>query len=204
MNSTGQANSSKRHTANGTVCPGCAAAVAADANRCSACGFTGADTMRMFPHAPPPLLTVLDAAGLWKEADVRAIEAARERLRRRFPQFLFHVCTVALPAATSLPAFGFWMLNVAPFDVNETADERAWAVLLVIDAASGKAAVVLGYSAERWLEDASWIKALASMSPHWKAGRTAAAVIRFFETSGSLLDQSWRARGLRRSKRYAS
>jgi hypothetical protein len=156
--------------------------------------------MVMFPGTPPPLLTVLDAAGLWKDADVRSIEAAREKLRRRFPQFRFFVCSCALPASNSLPAFGFWLLNTCPFNLNETAADRAWAVMLLLDAASGRAAVVPGYSAERWLDDADWSKVLASMSAHWKAGRHTDAVLRFFETAASFLEQSWKARGLRKGK----
>lgn len=203
MNPPRQENTAKRRAAGGNACPGCGGAVAADANRCPACGFTGADSMRMFPDPPPPLLTILDAAGLWNDSDVRLIEAAREKLRRRYPQFRFHVCTVALPATTSLPVFGFWLLNTCPYDVNETAAERAWTVLLLINAVCGQAAVVSGYSAERWLDDADWSKVLASMSTHWKAGRSTAAVLRFFETSATFLEQSWKARGLRKGKRSA-
>jgi hypothetical protein len=201
MSKPRQDYTAKRGASGGNACPKCGGAVAADANRCLACGFTGADTMVMFPDPPPPLLPVLDAAALWNDSDVRSIEAAREKLRRRFPQLRFHVCSVALPASTSLPAFGFWLLNACPFYVNETAAERAWAVMLLVNAASGQAAVVPGYAAERWLDDADWSKVLASMSTHWKAGRHKDAVLRFFETSAPFLEQSWKVRGLRKGKR---
>lgn len=187
-------------TVAGPVCPSCASQLAADTNRCPACAFTGQDTLRTFPFPPPPLLPVLDAADLWSGGDLKRIEAAREKLRRAFPQFHFHICTVMLPEDTKLPLFGFWMLNVCPFYVNETAADRAWSVLLLIDARSGSMAVVPGYSAERWLRDDDWSKALWSMAPAWKAGKSADAVIRFLETSGTFLGQAWKTRGLHRSK----
>lgn len=187
-------------SANGPACPSCGGFVAADATRCPACGFTGEDTLGIFPDPPPPLLPVLDAAELWSVADLKKIEAAREKLRRAFPQFHFHICSVMLPEGTKLPLFGFWLLNVCPFYVNETAADRAWSVLLLIDAHSGSVAVVPGYSAERWLNDEDWTKALWSMAPDWRAGRSADAVIRFLGTAGTFLGQAWKARGLRRSK----
>ena len=193
-------NTSSRRLTFGAACPACAAPVAADAKWCPACNFTGGDTVVMFPDPPPPLMPLLDAAGLWIPDEMKMIETAREKLRRRFPQFHFHICTVMLPPETKLPAFGFWLLNVCPFYVNETAEDRAWTVLLLINARTGQAAVIPGYSAEHWISDEDWTKILATMSPAWKAGKSAQAVIRFFETSAACLDRSWKLRGLRRSK----
>jgi hypothetical protein len=160
--------------------------------------------MTMFPDPPPPLLPLLDAASLWDAVDTRRIETAREKLRRCFPQFHFHVCTVMLPEDIRLPVFGFWLLNACPFYVNETAEDRAWTVLLLIDAGTGKCAVIPGYSAEQWLSDDDLAKVLSSMAPAWKAGESAAAVIRYFETCSTFLEHVWKLRGLRRSKKSKS
>lgn len=192
------------HPARGPVCPACAAAVPADAQRCPSCGFTGGDTMTMFPGPPPPLLPLLDAAGLWDAAETHRIETAAENLRRRFPQFHFHVCSVMLPPEMRLPAFGFWLLNTCPLDSGETAEDRAWAVLLLINARTGQAAVVPGYSAEPWLGDDDWTKILSSMAATWTASKPAAAVIRFFETTAAFLDRAWKLRGLHSSSNSRS
>jgi len=145
-------------------------------------------------------MPLFDAAELWNAADVRKIETAREKLRRRFPQFHFHVCTVMLPEETSLPVFGFWLLNVCPFYVNETAEDRSWTILLLINARTGKCAVIPGYSAEPWISDDNWIRILSLMAAPWKAGKTADAVVRYFETAGLALGHVWKTRGLRRSR----
>jgi hypothetical protein len=156
--------------------------------------------MAVFSDPAPPLMPLLDAAGIWNHADVRKIEAASHKLHRRYPQFRWHVCSVVLPRGTSLPLFGFWMLNVCPFYIHETARERAWAVLLLLDAGSGQAAVIPGYSAERWLGDEDWRKILATMAGPWKAGQAGAAVLRFFETASRFLDQSWKHGGRRHTR----
>jgi hypothetical protein len=154
-----------------------------------------------FPYPPPPLMPVLDAARIWKGDEVHAIEIAREKLRRRYPQFRLHVCSVMLPAETSLPAFGFWLLNVCPLYVDETSEERMWVVLLLINAATGRVAVIPGYSAERWLTSVECVKALEAMAPAWKSGKPGTAVIRFCETATRLLDQVWKQRAARKSRR---
>jgi hypothetical protein len=160
--------------------------------------------MTMFPDPAPPFMPLLDAAGIWNHEDVRKIEEARRKLRGTHPQFQWHVCSVMLPPGTSLPLFGFWMLNACPLYAGETAQERAWAVLLLIDARGSRAAVIPGYSAEAWLGDADWVEALSAMSVSWKAGHAGGAVLRFFETSARLLNRSWKKRGLRHSERFHS
>ena len=155
--------------------------------------------MRIFPDAPPPLLPILDAAGIFKDKDIRRIEAGRDALRRRFPQFKWKICTVCLPPETSLPLFGFWLLNACPFHEKETLEERAWTVLLLVNAVSGQAAVVTGYAAEPFLSDDEWKTILADMGEPWKAGKTADAVLCFFQSSRNQLNRAWKRFGSRRS-----
>ena len=151
--------------------------------------------MEMFPGPAPPLLPVLDAAAVWTEEDMERIEKARDNLVGRFPQFRWHLCSVDLPAGDSLSVFGFWLLNVCPSPANGTVEDRPWTVLLVLNAGTGQAAAVPGYSAERWLGDDGLKRALAAMSAPWKGGRAADAVIRFFEACGDRLGSAWKTRG---------
>lgn len=155
--------------------------------------------MRIFTDSPPPLLPILDAAGIFKDKDVRRIEAGRDALRRRFPQFQWRICTVCLTAETSLPLFGFWLLNACPFHENETLEERAWTILLLVNADSGQAAVVTGYAAEPFLSDEEWKDILATMSEPWRSGLPADAVLRFFKSSRYQLNRAWRRYGSRQN-----
>ena len=159
--------------------------------------------MKMFPGPVSPLLPVFDAAGLWSSAELKAIELSVRNATRRYPQFKWHIYSVVLPQETSLPVFGFWLLNACSYYVGETAEDRAWSVLLLIDGGSGKAAVVPGYSAERCLGDGDWCKALSSMEGRWREGRIGDAVARFVENSMLALDRSWKIRGAGRKGRGA-
>jgi hypothetical protein len=155
----------------------------------------------MFSDTPPPLLPILDAAGILKEPDLFKIEAAREGLRRRFPQFYWRVCTVILPPESSLSLFGFWLLNVCPLHDEETSENRASTVLLLINADSGQVAAVPGYAVEPYLSDGDWRLILSTMAEPWKRGKPAEAIVRFFTSTRSHLDKAWKRYGARNSSR---
>jgi hypothetical protein len=186
------------------TCPACAGPLKVDSNWCPGCHFTGGDTVAMFPDNPPPFLPILDAAGILKPADLGKIEAARDRLCRRFPQFHWRICTVILPPETRLAVFGFWMLNACPLDENETPEARAATIFLLINADSGQAAVIPGYAAESCLSDDGWKEVLASMAGPWRAGAPAEAIVRFFKSTRSRLELVWKSYGIRKSARSSS
>ena len=202
--SAGTRNPSRAGSAGVISCPACGGPVKVDSKWCPGCHFTGADTVAMFPDDSPPLLPILDAAGILKPRDVRKIEAARDGLRRRFPQFHWRICTVILPLETRLPVFGFWLLNVCPLDEKETPDDRASTILLLINADSGQAAVIPGYAAESCLSDDDWKDVLSTMAGPWRAGDPAEAIIRFFTSTRSRLERAWKSYGIRKPARSSS
>jgi len=151
--------------------------------------------MAMFPEAPPPLLPILDAMGSLKKRELRKIEGARDKLMKRFPQFQWRVCMVGLPVETSLPLFGFWLLNACPLHELETAEQRTWTVLLLINADHGNVAVTSGYAAEPCMSDDEWQAVLADMVKPWNAGNPAAAICRFFKSTQRHLERNWKRFG---------
>jgi hypothetical protein len=155
----------------------------------------------MFSDTPPPLLPILDAAGILKEGDLLKIESARESLCRRFPQFQWRVCTVILPPDASLSLFGFWLLNACPLMAEETLEDRASTVLLLINADSGQVAAVPGYAVESYLSDETWKLILSSMAEPWRSGKPAEAIVRFFTGTRSHLENAWKRSGTRISAR---
>lgn len=154
--------------------------------------------MDLFPGDAPPLLPVLDAVGLLGDDGTRKITTAIERLRARFPQFTWKVCIVNLPAETKLPVFGFWLLNASPL-YSESMEERAWTVLLLIDAASGQATVVPGYGADPFLADDEWKGAMSRMTAPWQSGKPVDAILAFFKEAQVRLSHAWKRYGARRS-----
>ncbi len=196
------ARSSSRVGSAGVItCPACGGPLKSDSKWCPACNFTGAHTMDLFPEAPPPLPPVLDAAGILHEGDLWKIEAARDKLRRQFPQFHWRVCTVVLPVEINLSVFGFWLLNVCPLHGKETAEDRAATVLLLISAGTGQVAAVPGYAVESVLSDDGWKAILATMAEPWRDGQPVESVIRFFKNTHSHLERAWKNYGARNPAR---
>ena len=196
-----QRSSSRRLSPGVIACPACAGPLKPDVKWCPHCNFTGGDTMKIFTDSPPPLLPILDAAGILKDNDIRKIEASLASIRRRFPQFQWRIWTVCLPPETSLPLFGFWLLNACPFHKTETVEERAWTILLLINADNGQVALVPGYAAEPFLSDSEWKAVLATMSEPWNAGLPAEAILAFLKESRIRLNQAWKRYGTRRASK---
>ncbi len=193
--------SSQRATPGVITCPACGGPLKADSNWCPACNFTGADTFVLFPDPPPPLLPILDAAGILTDDGIQKIESAREKIGRRFPQFQWRICSVCLPKETSLPVFGFWLLNACPLHPGETAENRAWTILLLINAATGQAAVIPGYSAEPFLSSDEWKSILSNMINPWRAKNPVEAILRFLKCSRTQLELVWKLHGTRKPSR---
>jgi RNA polymerase subunit RPABC4/transcription elongation factor Spt4 len=191
-------SASRRMTPGVFTCPSCAGPLGQDSKWCPNCHFTGGDCVQIFPDSPPPLLPILDAAGLFNDRDIQKIESARSALSRRFPQFRWKICTIFLPPEKRLPLFGFWLINVCPFHKDETLEERAWTILLLINASNGQVAAVPGYAAEPVLSDDEWKDILGSMSDLWSAGKPADAVVQFFKSGRDQLNKAWRRYGSRR------
>jgi TPM domain len=183
----------------GKSCPACGGALKVDSKWCPSCNFTGSHSLVKFPDPPPPLQPILDAVGLWQAADLRKIEAARTKLQKQFPQLNWRICNVSLPPQTELPLFGFWLLNTCPLAQEETAEQRSWTILLLIDVNSKQATVVPGYGAETCLNDADWLNILAQMAVPWQTGDTATAVVTFFKQSQIALELAFKSLKKRRS-----
>lgn len=183
--------SARRFAIGSISCPACKAKLERDAKWCPSCGFTGSKTLEMFGDDPPPLLPILDVADIWDEKDQRAIKAAVDRFNRRFPQIRWRICGVALGGEINLPLFGFWLLNASPLAEEETADDRSWTVLLLVDADKRHACVTAGYRAEVWLSDDMWERLLAESKVLFRAGNSGSAVSVLLKSSLALFEKAW-------------
>ncbi len=183
--------SPRRFAISAISCPACKAKLEREAQWCMSCGFTGSKTLDMFGDDPPPLLPILDVANIWDEKDQRAIRAAVARFNLRFPQIRWRICGIAVGGEISLPLFGFWLLNASPLAEEETADDRSWTVLLLVDAETRRASVTAGYRAEVWLSDDMWERALSESKEHFRAGNPGFAVSEFLKASRALFEKAW-------------
>jgi hypothetical protein len=83
------------------------------------------------------------------------------------------------------------LLNASPLHGDETVEQRAWTVLLVINAEHGKVAVAAGYAAETCISDDEWKTVLSTMAAPWAAGNPSAAICQFFDTTRRHLERNW-------------
>lgn len=183
--------SPKRFAIASVACPSCHAKLERDAKWCGTCGFTGAKSLEMFGDDPPPLLPILDVADLWNAKERKKIGSAVAAFNRRFPQVKWRICAVTLGPGVNLSVFGFWLMNVCPLMAGETPEDREWTVLLLVDGNSGRAAVTTGYSAEVWLSDEMWDKALAETTDPFLRGQPEKAVVLFLQKVQALLEVAW-------------
>jgi uncharacterized membrane protein YgcG len=137
--------------------------------------------MKIFTNSPPAFAPILDLEGILTASEIKAIEAHSRSLSRSFPQFQWCVVMADLPDEVSLNLYGFWLLNACPLGTLESPKQRAWTVMLVVNARSQTATVVTGYSAEPCLSDEDWNDALVSMMPYWRVKEPTRAVGRFFK-----------------------
>lgn len=145
--------------------------------------------MRIFPFGAPPLERVGDHAGIFGQGERRWLEGVIDSFERHFPQIHWRLATVKLNDPGQLGLFGFWLLNVSPTPADERDGERAWTVLLLIEAEGG-VAMVPGYAVEPWLSPDAWETLLGDFSIELRHSRTA-AIEGFFKGAMERLHRSW-------------
>jgi hypothetical protein len=181
----------KRFAVGGVSCPSCHAKLEREAKWCEGCGFTGAETLRMFGERAPELQPILDPAGIWSEKGRKMIGAELRALGKRFPQIKWRICLIALEADVNMPLFGFWLFNASPLAPGESAEDRAWTILLVVDSNTGRTSVTTGYRTEVWLSERMWLTTLAVMAEPLGKGLADLAVVNFLKRARKLFDTAW-------------
>lgn len=184
--------SPKRFAISSVSCPSCRAKLDRDSKWCGTCGFTGAKSIELFGENSPPLIPILDVANFWDAKHIKKIESAIIRFNKRFPQIRWRLCAVTLPPETNLSLFGFWMMNVCPLAPEETAEDREWTVLFVVNAETGHASVTTGYSAEVWLADDMWDHALAETVEPFRRNRPDQAIVSFLNVAREHFERAWK------------
>ena len=176
-----KAISARRIAGGALICPACRRRMEKPAESCPDCGFTGRQTVEMFPYAAPELEPMMDEAGLLGESERRRVLRRIGRLRRRFRQIQVSVCVVDLPEDVCPRLFGFWLLNAAPGDAVDGEAPNAWTVLLVIEVGREAASVSCGYAVEAFVSDDSWLRCLELLGESWQQGDRAGAVLDFLD-----------------------
>ncbi|MFK7910745.1 MAG: TPM domain-containing protein [Akkermansiaceae bacterium] len=131
---------------------------------CQRCGFDAYRVVQQFNFTAPVLEQVIDNAGVISSSWRSELDSAFAKLRRRFPQVGFHICTVELDDPIKLPEFGFWMMNACRLEPHQQESDRAWSMLVLVDVKRGLVSLTPGYALEAFIEDSAWEDSLRQIS----------------------------------------
>lgn len=176
-------------------CPRCVQRIHRAAESCPHCGFSILDADERFGGEEVRLRCLSDTAGVFPSADRERVEAAMERISRRFPQVFAAVYTGAPGEVANIRQFGFWLLNRGAFEDLPADKPNEAGVLLTIDPASKAAGFVFGYLLDPFLNEADTFECLCRAHSYWLEERYAEGVIKaLLHLEGILRKRSRQAR----------
>jgi uncharacterized membrane protein YgcG len=153
------------------ACPGCYFALKDAVPSCPHCGYDAWSCVEKFPWIPPPLERIMDVDDRLAPEERTQIEKSAEVIEQSFPQVRIHVCLGRLHPDTDPREFGFWLFNASVPPDDEAASHRPWSILLVIDRASRRASLTLGYGLDPFLSDRRLTACLESAAGDFTLGR---------------------------------
>jgi hypothetical protein len=159
-------------------CPRCVQRIHRAAASCPHCGFSITDADARFGGGEVRLRCLTDSAGILRRGDREKVEAAMERISRRFPQVFVAIYTGALGEVANIRQFGFWLLNRSAFEDVPVDKPNEAGILFTIDPESKAAGVVFGYLLDPFLEESDTFECLSRAHAYWLEERYADGIIR--------------------------
>ena len=159
-------------------CPRCVQKIHRAAASCPHCGFTLADADGCFGHDEIRLRCLTDSAGILRRGDRPRIEAAMEKITRRFPQVFVAIYTGSLGEVANIRQFGFWLLNRSAFEDVPVEKPNEAGILITIDPESKAAGMVFGYLLDPFLDESDTFECLSRAHAYWLEGRYADGLVR--------------------------
>ncbi len=176
-------------------CPRCVQRIHRAAESCPHCGFTLADADAVFGHEEVRIESLTDCAGILRRRDRVRVEAAMEKISRRFPQVFVAIYTGSLGEVTNLRQFGVWLLNRAAFEDVPLDKPNEAGILITIDPESKAAGIVFGYLLDPFLEESDTFDCLSRGHAYWLEERYADGIQRVLRhLDGILAKRSRQAR----------
>lgn len=176
-------------------CPRCVQRIHRAAGSCPHCGFSLTDADQRFGAEDVRLRCLTDSAGILRRGDRGRVEAAMERISRRFPQVFVAVYTGALGEVANIRQFGFWLLNRSAFEDLPAEKPNEAGILLTIDPESKAAGFVFGYLLDAFLEESDTFECLSRAHAYWLEERYADGIIKaLLHLEGILAKRSRQAR----------
>ncbi len=152
-------------------CPACGNNLDAPEPMCPACKFTLRRLDAKFGTVPLHSHYLTDRASSLTSAEAARLGKLLHRFENKFPQSVFSVFVTDLPAGTNVGEFAFWLANRAQFGSLEAVGEYNFDLLLVVEADTGNAALIVGYGLERIILEDDLNVALTAALPALRDGK---------------------------------
>ncbi len=176
-------------------CPRCVQSIHRAAELCPHCGFSIADADFAYGGDEVSLRSLTDGAGIFGHGQRERVEAAMERVSRRFPQLFVAVYTGSLGEVANIRQFGFWLLNRAAFEDVPADKPNETGILITIDPESKAAGMVFGYALDALLDESDTFECLSRAHGHWLEGRYAEGLVKLLaHLEGILIKRSRQVR----------
>lgn len=157
-------------------CPSCGSSLEAPAAVCPACKFTLRQLDTTFGTVPLHSRYLTDRARSLTTGEVNRLGKLLRRFEQKFPQSVFSVFVTDLPAEATVGEFAFWLANRAQFGSVEAVGGFNFDLLLVIEAETGNAALIVGYGLEKLILEDDLNVALKAALPALRSGKLARGI----------------------------
>lgn len=156
---------------------------------CTRCGFS-LEIAEKHLGIPPMLASLVsDPQQVLSRAEVRAIEKAVHECEERFPQITFAVVLTEVHADVTPSIHAFWLFNRGSLSSAVEKGGKNHRVLLLIDIAAPRAAVIIGYGLEPFVSEEQLEACLRMAHGALSSRRYADAVVTFVGELQSRLTQ---------------
>lgn len=151
-------------------CPYCRTTLTETTAVCPACQLSHAKTTKVM--GPTPMLSrgVTDLTGLLTRNDLRVMTRATKSFEREFSRSQFNIVVKAFDQKLTLATGLFWLFNHSALGSTENSLEQNHDLMMAIDPSSGRAALIVGYGLEPFVEQSQLSEILAKAAPHFANG----------------------------------
>lgn len=162
-------------------CPACGNMLDAPADACPVCKFSLRRLDPKFGTVPLHGHYLTDRASSLTQGEANRLGKLLRRFEKKFPQSVFSVFVTDLPAGTNISEYAFWLANRAQFGSVEAVGENNFNLLLVVEADTGNAALIVGYGLEKIISEDDLNAALTAALPALRQGRLERGIRRCVE-----------------------
>lgn len=159
---------------------------------CPACRLTLDRAASLLGPVPRTNIGIGDNAGLLPPRSKAKISRAIRRLEWTFPQVGFHLLTHCFPQEHPFELNVFWFFNCGGLSGENTKGGANRQILLAVDPAQGKSALMAGYGLEPFLADDAMDHLLELAEPSWRAELWEKGVLDIIAGLGRLLESASR------------